>query len=150
MTSHRNLQNSFLKTCRSSPKPLADVLDDLKITHEMLDAWMEQSRFRGRVWKMRRSMARLRVLEIERGATHAVCRITRVAFGGQNSFPEHERRAGMDLIRICDAYDKTRGKRRKTVSEDPACLDDSPAHPNLSDADARPILGRMEQRNDPQ
>ena len=150
MTSQRNLQNCFLKTCRTSTKPLADVLDDLKITHEMLDAWMEQSRFRRRVWEMRRSMARLRGLEIERGATIAVSRFTRVATGGEDSFPEHERRSCMDLFRIYDAYRKTRGKRQKAASDNVDQESDSPAHPNLSDDDARPILDRMEQRSDSQ
>lgn len=145
MTSKQILQNRFLKTCRTSVKTLVDVLDDLGIAHETLDAWMNESRFRRRILTMRKSLSRVRELEFERGATQATARMTRFAIGAEITFPERERRACLDLIRIWNGDEKRR-RRKIRPNYAAARKANSLAHPDAGDA--RSILRRMERRKD--
>jgi hypothetical protein len=142
MTTHekRKLQDRFLAVCRDSCKELKDVLDDLGITHEQLDEWLEEARFRRRVLALRKALSRRRELELERGATASAGRLTRFAIGAERTFPERERRACLDIVKFWNAtsdrkkYPKypRRGERKRR----------SLAHPNAGDAKA--LLRRME------
>lgn len=147
MTCKRTLQDRFLKTCRTSPKTLADVMDDLGIAHEMLDGWMDEPRFGRRVMDMRKSLSRVRALEFERGVTQAAARMTRFAIGAEVTFPERERRACLDLIKLWNADEKKRARRRKIFPKYPCGR--KRLLPNPLAGDAPTILRRMEKRKGP-
>ena len=138
----RVLQDRFLRAMEAEDKTVNAVLDDLHVSHKEFGEWLEEIQFQRKVHRMKKALSRKRSLELEHGATVAARRITLFAAGSMQSFPDRERRACLDTIRLHNGisnrkvypkYPQGKARARRFV-----------AHPEAIEAEA--TIRRMEKR----
>lgn len=138
----RKLQDKFLRAMEAEDKTVNAVLDDLKITHKEFGEWLEEVPFQRKIQRLKKALSRKRSLELEHGATIAARRITLFAAGSEKSFPDRERRACLDTLRLQNVgpgrkiypkYARRKNRSREVI-----------AHPVVMEAEA--TIRRMEKR----